>query len=103
MVVVQPWYNAKITYKWEYRNAQGQWIKLNGWSRPFTMSQVLDETLDTGLITINADLLQKLPPFTLLRLTITMVEPQSPDPNFETVIFRYFVSQANPVEMVRFA
>lgn len=101
--MVQPWYNAEITYKWEYRNNQKQWVKLNLWSRPFTMSQVLDETLDTGLITINADRLQKLPPFTPLRLTITQVEPQSPDPTFETVRRLYFVSQANPVEMVRFA
>ncbi len=96
--MVKPIYDTTINYTWEYRNEQKQWVKLKKWSRPFTLAKVLDETLDEGLLTFNVAPLQKLPPFTLLRLSVETI-----DGSATTTKYYHFVSQANPVEMVRFA
>lgn len=91
-------YDTTINYTLEYRNRQKQWVKLKAWSRPFTLSKVLDETLDEGVLTLNAAPLQKLPPFTPLRLTVETIDGQN-----TTTEYLHFITQQNPVKTVRFA
>lgn len=60
--------NVAISYK---TSGATDWNTLNTFQRPVMYSEKIDETLDFGQLVFQATQLYNLPPFTLMRITVT--------------------------------
>lgn len=90
-------YDATTNYAIEYKQ-DGNWTELKSWSRPFYEQDKLDETLNSGNLTLNAKELESLPPYAKLRIVAEQIDGD----NVQTVK-SYFVTANEPILQRTFA
>lgn len=90
-------YDATTNYTIEYKK-DGNWTELKSWSRPFYQQDKLDETLNSGNLTLNAKELQNLPPYAKLRIVA-----EQTDGNIVRIVKSYFVTANEPILQRTFA
>lgn len=77
-----------------YAYLSGAWQTLTNWARPLSGSEVLDETLDSALITLKSQPTAptNLPPFTPIKIVAT---------DTVTTMTRYYVTGTPEGDQVR--